>query len=244
MTHPSIKRFRTILFKTKRKVKLALSKKLYVSFGENCLTDNILERHGLKLLTTPFSHARSNVEYILNLEADDYKDFLNLDHIAYEKLNKSNVPRLKKYNVVHNEYNRLHLNGFEFTHHDVIKDEKARSKIENRVHTLRSFIGRKKFMIFYHHRLSPNTNMDALLQDLTTLKEGYSTSRIRSEAICFTQRIIQSKEDRKLSYSKRDGVHFFLFDTLSIWEGDDDNLLWARCDEDLITEMVDIVKKI
>lgn len=48
---------------------------IYLSFGENCLTDRLLERHGLKSFATPFSWGLSNVEYILQIEKDKYKDF-------------------------------------------------------------------------------------------------------------------------------------------------------------------------
>lgn len=41
---------------------------IWLSLGENCLSDNILSRHSLKSFSTPFSHARSNIDYALELE--------------------------------------------------------------------------------------------------------------------------------------------------------------------------------
>ena len=84
-------------FRWRNKRHLNASHKVYLSFGENCLPDHILNRYALKSFTTPFSHGRSNVEYILNLERDDYTDFLNLDYLSYEYLNEDRVQRLKKY---------------------------------------------------------------------------------------------------------------------------------------------------
>jgi glycosyltransferase involved in cell wall biosynthesis len=243
-----IKRFKkpikTIVAKGKGKLNLLFSKKIYVSYGENCLTDNILQRHFLKSLTTPFSHGRSNVEYILQLERDNYKDFLNPEYLRYEVLGKKEVPRLKKYNVVDNQYNDAHENGFEFTHHDVINNESHRFKMNKRVHALRKLNGRKKFIILYHHRSNSRTNIDLLLKHLQELKELYSSNSLTSEVICFTQNIISDTIDRKLSYAQNNGIHYFIFHTMNEWAGDNNDIFWAKCDEDLIVQMLSIVKKL
>ncbi|MFJ5369320.1 DUF1796 family putative cysteine peptidase, partial [Bosea sp. CER48] len=44
----------------------------WLSLGENCLPDNILERNGLKMFSTPFSHGRSNIEYAIQLHSEGY----------------------------------------------------------------------------------------------------------------------------------------------------------------------------
>ena len=55
-----------------------------VSFGENCLTDDILKRHNLKSYSTPYSSSRSNIEYILQIEEDCFSDFLNPEYIEFQ----------------------------------------------------------------------------------------------------------------------------------------------------------------
>ena len=238
------KKIKIALIKIKIKIQLYCQKKIFVSFGENCLTDNILERHKLKLLTTPFSHGRSNVEYILQLERDNYKDFLNPNYLQYEMFNEKKVPRLKKYNQIHNDYNELHKNGFEFTHHDVIKDESARIKLKQRLDKLQNLIGKKKFIILYHHRVNSGTNMEQLTDNLCELKQLYSKNKIKSEVVCFTQNIITDIKDRKISYKENKEIHFFVFNTINEWEGDNQNVFWARCDDDLLSEMVYFIKKL
>ncbi|MCC6600944.1 MAG: hypothetical protein IT223_09760 [Crocinitomicaceae bacterium] len=228
----------------KRRIALASGKTLYVSFGENCLPDNILDRHKLKLLTTPFSHGRSNVEYILQLEKDQYKDLLNPSFLRHEFLEGKEVSRLKKYMALQNSYHELHTNGFEFTHHDVIRSESVRLKMKERLAELLRRKGKNKFVIFYHHRANANTRIELLLEDLKKLKCIYSTSNIQSEIICFTQKIIKNSNERKLIHEILNGIHFFTFYTLNEWAGDDEDIFWARNDEDLIAEMIDAVKKI
>jgi hypothetical protein len=236
------KTVKNILAKTKGKLNLMFSKKVYVSYGENCLTDNILQRHLVKSFTTPFSHGRSNIEYILHLEKDDYKDFVNLEHLKYEELGGKNVARLKTYRHIRNDYNEQHKNGFEFTHHDVIKHEKMRLKMTKRVQLLRDLKGKKKFVMVYHHRLNPTTDSDLLLQDLKELKLLYSTPKVHSEVVCFTQSIVNDKKDRKVVHTTRDGVHCFVFHTENEWAGNDNHIFWANCDDDLIAEMIRFIK--
>ena len=40
----------------------------WLSLGENCLPDNVLQRHGRKTLSTVFSSGRSNIDYAVSLE--------------------------------------------------------------------------------------------------------------------------------------------------------------------------------
>ena len=244
MIQQMIKRTKTTFKKIKWKLKLKFSKTLFVSFGENCLTVNIQDRHKLKLFTTPFSHCRSNIEYIIQLETDNYKNFLNTDFLRYEVLNDKKIPRLKTYDTIENDYNKLHKNGFEFTHHDVIASEEIRSKFKNRVDELQKFKKTKKIIIFYHHRSTVTTDREKLFRDLLKIKEIYSCNKHHSEVICFTQKIIKEPELRKVVYEIKNGVHYFEFHTLNEWAGDDQEIFWARCDEDLITKMIAQVKKL
>lgn len=240
----AVKKAKKIFNEIKRDFKIKFTKKIFVSFGENCLTDNILERHKLKLITTPFSHGRSNVEYIIQMELDNYKNFVNLNYIQYETLNDKKVPRLKAYNVIHNDYNELHKNGFEFTHHDVIASEELRLKFKHRVETLQKIKKTKQIIILYHHRINPTTNREKLFNDLLCLKQQYTHRKNTPEIVCFTQRIISDNNLRKLVYEIKNGIHYFEFHTLNEWTGDNQDIFWARCDEDLITEMISKIKKI
>jgi hypothetical protein len=228
--------------KLKWKLKLKFSKTLFVSFGENCLTDNILERHKLKLITTPFSHGRSNIEYIIQMELDNYKNFLNLDFIQYETLNDKKVPRLKVYDNIHNDYNELHKNGFEFTHHDVIASDAMRLKFKHRVDELQKLKKTKRIIIVYHHRSNPKTDRERLFDDLLKIKGIYTYTQNHPEIVCFTQRIINDLNNRKMVYEIKNGIHFFEFHTLNEWAGDDQDIFWARCDEDLIKNMISQIK--
>jgi hypothetical protein len=218
--------------------------KIYLSFGDNCLPYNIIDLQKKKSLTTPFSHGRSNIEYILNLEKDSYRDFVNEGYLRFENLNGAEVPRLKTYLEITNEYNELHMNGFEFTHHDVINNPELRNKFKERVMGMKSYLGKKKYVIFYHNRFCAETDQDMLIDHLLELKKIYSAPQLECEIVLFKQKIIDDSRRRGLQHYLKNRIHIFDFYTTDIWGGEDPNLLWARNDDDLIRKMISKMKKI
>lgn len=213
---------------------------LYLSFGENCLPDNILKRHGLKSFTTPYSHGRSNIEYILQIEKDRFKHFLNPKCLRYEESCGHRVPRLKIYNEIHNTYDKLHMNGFEFTHHDVIGNPEHRDALKRRAKRMLK-IRNCHLIIFYHHRYCLSTDFSQLLDDLNKLRLIYLKRCRAVDVVLFHQSLIKDPSDRKLEYSFAGGIHVFTFYTTKVWSGNDQDVFWARVDDDLIKEMLNMI---
>ncbi len=94
----------------------------YLSLGENCLPDNILRRHGLETFSTVYSSGRSNIDYALHLESEDYAYLLSQKYLYYDHVGAAKVVRNRRYSKADDIYEALQSNGFEFTHHDVIAD--------------------------------------------------------------------------------------------------------------------------
>lgn len=149
-----------------------------------------MKRHGLKSFTTPYSHGRSNIEYILQIEKDRFKHFLNPKCLRYEESCGHRVPRLKIYNEIHNTYDKLHMNGFEFTHHDVIGNPEHRDALKRRAERMLKIRGCRLF-IFYHHRHCVSTNFDKLLNDLNALRSLYLKRCNAVDIILFCQSIVK-----------------------------------------------------
>ncbi len=74
----------------------SFSKKKYVSFGENCLADDILSRYKLKSFSSPFAAGRLNIEYLLQIHYDNFRDFVNTEFLEYSFVDKTRVVRLTK----------------------------------------------------------------------------------------------------------------------------------------------------
>jgi hypothetical protein len=218
--------------------------RIYLSFGENCLTDNILSRYGLKSFTTPFSHCRSNIEYILDFERNNYENFVSGDFLKYGDLKEKPVPRLNTNIILENNYHHLHLNGIEFTNHDVIKNQNYWQKVINRANNLKSFLGKAQFVLLYHHRVCEDSDLELLLKHLSELKKFYSTNEYVCKVVLFKQIIIPKESRKKLSCQMNSDIHIFDFYTHYPWAGRDQRKYWAFIDDSLISKMLKLVKTI
>jgi len=218
--------------------------RIYLSFGENCLTDNILSRYGLKSFTTPFSHCRSNIEYILELERNNYKNFISGEFLKYGDLNGKPVPRIETDLILENNYHHLHKHGIEFPSQDVIKNKKYWQKIVGRANKLKLFLGKGHYILLYHHRICEDNDLELLLIHLSELKKYYSTEQYECQVVLFKQIIIPKESKKNLLYQKYKDIHIFDFQTHYSWTGRDQRKYWAFIDDSLISKMLEIIKTI
>lgn len=236
------KRARAAVKRTRARALLPFTSSAHLSFGENCLTDNVLERHGLKLLTTPYSHGRTTIEHILELERDDYRSLLDRERLERGEADGHPVVRLGGFGPLANRYDPQHELGFEFTHHQVLDDPGDAERLRRRAEALVALRGRRRVVLWYHHRQHGSTDRELLAAHLTELRARYSTPSIRSEVVCFTQELVDPDDDRRLTATSVDGVPFYVLHTRARWEGADQDVFWARVDDDLIAAMVRAVK--
>ena len=218
-------------------------KKICLSFGENCITDNILDRYRIKSFSTPFSSARSNIEYIIGAEKDNYSKFLSLENIIYKYNGEKKLPYLCVYNELKNHYKEGHMNGFEFTHHDVLNDPKALKSYKRKIYRLLNLKNTHIF-IFYFHRYSPETNYGQLFDDLKELKNIYKKRGNNICQIIFFEQVIIDSCERRIENQSNIDLNIYRFYTNKIWEGDNPKYLFGLVDDDLINEFIcDVCKK-
>ena len=213
------------------------------SIGENCLTDHILNRNNLKSFSSPFASGRSNIEYILNFEKENYINFIDNNYLKYENaINGQKVVRNKKYVATENKYNDTCTQGFEFTHHDVIGDEEARQALERRYKRIIS-LSNKNILMVYHHRKCDQTDINLLIRHLTDLGQIYEARQNKVAIFAFYQIIVSDGAERKVEKYCVGNVHIYKFYTLNEWCGDNNDIFWAKCDDDLLKIMLDDIKK-
>ena len=237
----SFNKFIKKIYKKGLKVFNQQKKCIYLSFGENCLTDRILERHHIKSFSSPYSSGRSNIEYILQIEKENFKSLLDKKYLYIDIVGDQRVVRNKKY-ICSNRYSESCMQDFEFTHHNVLEDDTIRKIISRRCKVLKSF-EKKRVYIFYHHRFCKCTDEEKLIADLVELKELYEKKAKSVSVILFTQVIVDNYRDRKVVYENVNNIDKYMFYTLNVWEGSDDDIFWAKCDDDLIKIMIDDIKE-
>ena len=220
-------------------VKKELTKTHYLSIGENCLTDNILSRHDIKSFSTPYSHGRSNLDYAIKLEKDRYSNLLKKEYLYYDTDGELKVVRNNYYTECDNIYNEMHQKNFEFTHHDVINDKAQRESYERKVLRMLTFSKRKKLVFVYHYRNNDNNDLNLLAKKAEEFLSCYQERGIKCEFIFFTQNIITENKERSLTkihdFNKVKG---YVLKTLEVWGGADQDIFWARKDDDLIKQMI------
>lgn len=226
-------------------ININFSKNLWLSLGENCLTDGILQRHGLKSFSTPYSNGRSNLDYALALEKMNYNGYLDRKDLKYDYVNNEKVVRSSLINQSDNIYFTPHMSGFEFTHHDVIQSGKARKNLKRKADRILKIRGRKNVVFFYHYRINENSDFKLLFNKATEFTKPYSLNKSRCNFIIFTQKIISNPSNRKVLYKRiNPNVHFFELCTEKIWTGPDQDTFWAKMDDDLIKIMLENTKNI
>jgi hypothetical protein len=219
---------------------------LYLSIGENCLPDDILKRYNLKSFSTPYSSGRTNIDYVLQLETMDYNTFLDKKYLEYSILNgNTKVVKSKLITACSNIYNTLHMDRFEFTHHDILSSAEQNAAIKRRIERMRQFRGKQDVVFFYHHRVNSNTNTNMLFDKLSLFQTFYNTDKAKCFIIVFMQKLVPRGEQKYLEYKQqKDNILLFTFKTHDIWSGDNQDVFWARVDDELIKQMLDITMNI
>ena len=212
----------------------------YLSLGENCLPDDILKRYKLKSFSTPYSPARSNIEYAIHNEQTNYNDLIKVENLVFEKRYNQLTACNLKYPSTSKIYHPSVCNGFEFAHHNVISDLKAKDSFIRKIDRIRN-IKSEKVVFLYHYRYSPSKDLQKIYERCLEFIEFYEKAHL----CLMTQTICANESERSVRiYKKEENITLFDFYTKNIWEGNDPEIFWARCDDDLIQIMINYMKNL
>ncbi|HGS6273387.1 TPA: DUF1796 family putative cysteine peptidase [Klebsiella variicola subsp. variicola] len=212
---------------------------VWISLGENCLSDDILKRHYKKSYSSLYAAGRSNIEYALDMDKNNYKDLLSKVNLEYAYVGSHRVVRSIIYKSSSPNYNNLHLNGFEFTHHNPIENVEHKKSFNRRIKRMIEGKGRKNYVFLYHHRSCENQDLNRIRENLIKFKEQYQINNKKCFVIFFYQTAICNRQKRGIyNISNSNNILEFQFVTERIWSGNDDDLFWARVDDDLIKIMI------
>jgi len=212
---------------------------LWLSLGENYLTDGLLKRHGKKSLSTPYSHGRSNIDYALQLEKIGYDVLLENKLLEIGDAFGDRVIRSTCITQADQIFDPAHLKGFELTHHDVIVNADHRDSFLRKIDRFSSIRRRQDVVFFYHHRACSSTNIELLRRKLIDFKNLYSNEQVKCFIVLFYQNISNSEKSRRVSISNNcRGLIECVFYTKERWEGSVPSVFWAHTDDDLIGEMI------
>lgn len=211
----------------------------FYSIGENCLGHGVLRRHGAKVRVTPFSHARSNIDYVRQMVSTDFEDMLNPGLLRYDERHSKRICINPLYTCDAELFDASVRNSFEFTHHDVIaKPEAAESYRRKAARLLEPPPSDVPVCFVYHHRRHDKTNLRLVADKLDEFRNYWSGRFKRSASIAmFTQEVVSSHQERGVSFQIINNVPAAIFRTRKPWEGTDMDQFWGRTDDDLFAKM-------
>ena len=210
---------------------------LHLSLGEHCLSDSILERHGLKTFNTPYSGTRSNIDYAITLEREGYSRLLDRDALEHGWDGPTKVVRNIKMQC-EPLYSELHSQGFEFTHHNVIDNEADRESFRRKIARLDLLRERGHLCFLYHYRVNTNSDLSSIVAKATTFSNFYSRGERGCRVVVFTQTIVDHPDEREVvEVAASDTVSAYVLKTLDVWSGNDQDVFWACKDDDLLERM-------
>lgn len=237
-------RSRAILERLYHFIRLEMSDNYSLSLGENCLTDNILTRHGLKSFSTPYSHGRTNLDYAINLEKENYSCLMDSKYLSYEKMGVKRVVRNSKYSTSDPIFIDIHRNGFEFTHHDVLSHDSHRRSYFRKIRRLKRYRGRKNIRFYYHYRLNGDRDLSQIFRKAERFLSYYQTNGKECAFSIFTQDIVSNQDDREvIEVRHSDSIRAYFLKTMQVWAGNDQDEFWARKDDDLLKKMLLLSRK-
>lgn len=213
----------------------------FYSIGENCLAHGVLQRHGVApLLATPFSHARSNIDYATQLVETDFVDMLTPRFLRHEQRNKTRMPVHSLYTCEAGLYEKSVCNGFEFSHHDVIDDAESRASCARKAQRfLDGLSGTGAACFVYHYRLHRKQDIARVAAKLRRFEELCRARCGRPISVAmFTQRLVDRDDLRRMELQTFDGLPVAILHTRQKWCGTDPDQFWGRVDDDLFAQMI------
>lgn len=206
---------------------------MWISLGENCLPENIIRRKGMRNISSPFSSCAGNLDYILQMERYGYDTLLNKKYLRRDSEGVITNSRFQCDDI----YGSKNNDGVKFLHHDPINNQKdidSFSRKIERLARLRESLENKIFL--YHHRICENTDIEKLVKKSKQFLNFYKNSKF----VIFHQSL---GDGRGIAYNIYDNTMVFNFNTVEMWHGNDQNIFWAKCDDDLLDDMILEIKK-
>lgn len=138
---------------------------IHISLGENCLIDSLLIKYKIKKESYPFGSVRTNIEYNFEIIKDNFKDLLNPDFL-FKKIvdgNRSVIKNRKYKFITKNIYDSSVHDNFEFTHHNVLENQKDRESFKRKITRMKYAIENNNILFWYHYRFSKNNDLNKLI---------------------------------------------------------------------------------
>lgn len=217
---------------------LPLPEVTFLPIGENCLAHGVLRRHGLTAMPTPFSHARSNIDYAIQMVESGFRDMLDPAYLTHAPRGAQSLVINTLYTCDKGLFHGTVANGFEFSHHDVIANATAHDSYQRKANRfMESLDDSGPACLIYHYRLHPGQDIGRVVEKLERLRAYWSAKTARPiSTVMFTQAIVPDDDQRRVEITRRGDIMVAVLHTRQAWGGNDNDVFWGRGDDDLFDQ--------
>ena len=214
----------------------------WISLGENCFGQGLINRVGKKTIISPWAWGRSNVEYIIEAEKLNYKRILDTSNLYHEDAYGTKVVRSNLIKNCSNLYEKSVSNNLEFTHHDPISSDKDKDSLQRKFDRFKEING--DYIFIYHHRKNSNSDLKTLRKKLDELIQILKMRGVNLYLVLFHQNIVEHQDCRKYELIEGSSDKWFseyIIHTKQYWSGNDQEVFWGKCDDDLLFPMIESI---
>ena len=192
-----------------------------ISLGENCLMDALLKKYGIKQESYVFGSVRTNIEYNFEIIKDNFEDLLKPNLLLKKTVDnfEQKVVKNKKYSKVQNNiYSKSTIDSFEFTHHNVLDNNKDIESYNRKIKRTKIALESNDIIFWYHYRYSTNNNLEILINQFVDFIEYLSKKNKKKYQVCiFTQ--IVSDDIHFINEQYNNNVNVVKCYEKNVWDG-------------------------
>jgi len=219
---------------------------LWLSLGETCLAQHIINDNSLNTKYTPYSWTGTTLDRILSAEKDNYQKISDPQYFVYDFDYYPGLPQNQEYyaatNVAYNTDSKIfckRFNGFYFFHdRDIAYNKDTMDNFKKRLSRMQSLSEQRIIFVYYYQALPNDTDRspESVREMLREFAKPYVSNGNDVRLLLIHQNVDDSKKEYELVYED-DMLFEFLF-TCSRW----DPWNWdAKTEKDLFSEMVNTV---
>lgn len=215
-----------------------MKKTLWLSLGQNCLSQEIINTLNLDTEYTIFSWSKSTVDQILSMEKNDYEEALKISSYIFDEAKYADGHRMPFNPNIVNQNNDVYTSDnfyFETTHLNIIESQEDYEKLIRRHERLRDYLNNKEIQIIflYHYSTRKPGGPEHVRSNLKRLLDTYYHN---AKVVMFSSYMDDSR-GIDLVYSDDNLLEFQIRTNLAVTSA---VRSWAmESDRDLHQEMID-----
>lgn len=209
-----------------------------VSIGENCLVDYYLKLLKVKNESFVFDNCRSNIEYVDQIIRSNFSKLIDKKYLFLKTVEKTRlVTKNNIYSVSNNIYCPYHVDGFEFTHHNLVDNINDYNSFMRKICRFRELLkSDMKIKFVYNYKFNQNYDKDCLIRLVNIFINNLATVYgNKFKIIVISQELLSDHSETLFTVeNKSEYLQHIHVKSCALWLNDNWN---GKTDEALLIEL-------